>query len=49
MLELPYADLLKLQAAVHRMGDAPVRDKHDDFIVCPLNAPTRPPAPKPAG
>ncbi|HLZ73721.1 MBL fold metallo-hydrolase [Phenylobacterium sp.] len=50
-LELPYADLLELQAAVHEMGDKPVRDKHDDFIVWPLPpTPTpAPPAPKPAG
>ena len=36
VLELPYADLLQLQAAVHRMGDTVVRDVHDDFIVFPL-------------
>jgi glyoxylase-like metal-dependent hydrolase (beta-lactamase superfamily II) len=46
-LDLPYADLLELQAAVHRMGDTAVKDVHDDFIVFPL--PPRPPAPKPAG
>jgi glyoxylase-like metal-dependent hydrolase (beta-lactamase superfamily II) len=46
-LELPYADLLELQAAVHRMGDTPVRDTHDDFIVYPL--PPTPPPPKPTG
>ncbi len=40
-LELPYADLLELQTAVHRMGDTAVRDVHDDFIVFPL-----PPRPK---
>jgi glyoxylase-like metal-dependent hydrolase (beta-lactamase superfamily II) len=40
-LELPYADLLKLQAALHAMGDAPKRDVHPDFIVFPL-----PPRPK---
>ncbi len=45
-LELPYADLLELQAAVHKMGETPVRDRHDDFIVYPL--PPTPP-PKPAG
>ena len=45
-LELPYADLLELQAALHAMGDAPRPDVHPDFIVTPL-AP-RPP-PKPAG
>jgi glyoxylase-like metal-dependent hydrolase (beta-lactamase superfamily II) len=45
-LELPYADLLELQAAVHKMGDTPTKDVHDDFIVTPL-AP-RPP-PKPVG
>jgi glyoxylase-like metal-dependent hydrolase (beta-lactamase superfamily II) len=36
VLELPYAALLELQAAVHKMGDAPVRETHDDFIVYPL-------------
>ena len=50
-LELPYADLLQLQAALHAMGDTARRDPHDDFIVTPL--PPRPapapPAPKPAG
>jgi glyoxylase-like metal-dependent hydrolase (beta-lactamase superfamily II) len=35
-LELPYADLLELQAAVHRMGDTVQRDVHPDFIVQPL-------------
>ena len=35
-LELPYDDLLELQAAVHKMGDAVVRDVHADFIVQPL-------------
>jgi glyoxylase-like metal-dependent hydrolase (beta-lactamase superfamily II) len=34
-LELPYADLLELQAAVHAMGDKAVRDVHRDFIVVP--------------
>lgn len=42
-LDLPYADLLELQAAVHRMGETARRDAHDDFIVTPL--PPRPPAP----
>jgi glyoxylase-like metal-dependent hydrolase (beta-lactamase superfamily II) len=46
VLELPYADLIELQAAVHKMGEAPTRDKHNDFIVYPL--PPTPP-PKPAG
>jgi hydroxyacylglutathione hydrolase len=48
-LDLPYADLLELQAAVHKMGDTGLKDVHDDFIVFPL-AP-RPPAPaqKPTG
>jgi glyoxylase-like metal-dependent hydrolase (beta-lactamase superfamily II) len=41
-LELPYADLAELQAALHAMGDAVKRDVHPDFIVYPL-----PPAPKP--
>lgn len=45
-LELPYADLLELQAAVHKMGDAAAKDVHDDFIVFPL---TPRPAPRPAG
>ncbi|HEV7386918.1 MAG TPA: MBL fold metallo-hydrolase [Phenylobacterium sp.] len=45
-LELPYGDLLELQAAVHKMGDNAVKDVHDDFIVFPL-APR--PAPMPAG
>ncbi len=48
-LELPYADLLELQAAVHKMGDTAVKDIHPDFIVFPL-APRPPaPAPRPAG
>lgn len=42
-LELPYADLLELQAAIHKMGETPVKDVHDDFIVFPL---TPRPAPK---
>ena len=41
LAELPYADLLGLQAAVHRMGDTAARDVHDDFIVFPI-----PPRPK---
>jgi glyoxylase-like metal-dependent hydrolase (beta-lactamase superfamily II) len=39
-LELPYKDLLELQAAVHAMGETPVKDVHADFIVFPL--PPRP-------
>jgi hydroxyacylglutathione hydrolase len=35
VLELPYADLLELQSAVHAMGDKIVRDVHPDFIVTP--------------
>lgn len=35
VLELPYADLLELQTAVHAMGDKVVRDVHPDFIVTP--------------
>lgn len=35
VLELPYADLLELQEAVHVMGDKLVRDVHQDFIVTP--------------
>lgn len=38
LLELPYSDLLELQAAVHKMGDTVVRDVHDDFIVYPIPA-----------
>jgi hypothetical protein len=37
-LELPYSSLLELQAAVHKMGDKPAYDAHDDFIVFPLPA-----------
>jgi glyoxylase-like metal-dependent hydrolase (beta-lactamase superfamily II) len=40
VLELPAADLLELQTAVHRMGETVVRDAHPDFIVQPL--PPRP-------
>ncbi|WP_293901985.1 MBL fold metallo-hydrolase [Phenylobacterium sp.] len=36
VLELPYADLLELQAAVHAMGDKAARDVHPDFIVTPI-------------
>ena len=43
-LDLPYADLLELQAAVHAMGETATKDVHDDFIVFPL--PIRP-SPKP--
>ena len=35
-LELPYKDLLELQAAVHKMGGTVAKDVHDDFIVFPL-------------
>lgn len=38
LLELPYSDLLELQAAVRKMGDTAVRDVHDDFIVYPVPA-----------
>jgi len=34
-LELPYADLLAMQAAVHRMGDKVQRDVEPDFIIFP--------------
>ncbi|HEY0437952.1 MAG TPA: hypothetical protein VGC92_15035, partial [Phenylobacterium sp.] len=44
-LELPYADLAELQAAVHAQGEPPKRDAHADFIVFPL--PPRPVAPPP--
>jgi len=36
LLELPYASLKDLQAAVRKMGDTPVRDVHPDFIVTPV-------------
>lgn len=42
-LDLPYARLGELQAAVRRMGDKVARDVHDDFIVFPL--PPRKPDP----
>jgi len=35
-LELPYARLLELQAAVRTMGDTAARDVHPDFIVTPV-------------
>jgi glyoxylase-like metal-dependent hydrolase (beta-lactamase superfamily II) len=35
-LELSYAHLLELDAALHRMGDLPKLDIHRDFIVYPL-------------
>jgi glyoxylase-like metal-dependent hydrolase (beta-lactamase superfamily II) len=35
-LELPYARLIELQTAVHRMGDMPSLDIHPDFIIYPL-------------
>lgn len=44
-LDLPYADLLELQASVDKMGDKLVRDAHNDFIVVPV--PPRPPEPRP--
>jgi glyoxylase-like metal-dependent hydrolase (beta-lactamase superfamily II) len=44
VLELPYSDLLELQGALQRMGEAAVRDEHGDFIVFPL--PPRPPKPE---
>ncbi|HEY2661086.1 MAG TPA: MBL fold metallo-hydrolase [Caulobacteraceae bacterium] len=39
-LELPYADLTELQAAVHAMGDKGKYDAHADFIIFPI--PPRP-------
>jgi glyoxylase-like metal-dependent hydrolase (beta-lactamase superfamily II) len=36
VLELPYSALLELQTAVHGMGETPVRDTQDDFIIYPL-------------
>jgi glyoxylase-like metal-dependent hydrolase (beta-lactamase superfamily II) len=36
VLELSYADLLELQAAVHKMGDTVARSVHDNFIVFPV-------------
>jgi len=41
-LELPYSDLLELQAAAQKLADKPAYDKHNDFIVFPL--PPTPPA-----
>jgi|HubBroStandDraft_1064217.scaffolds.fasta_scaffold00076_49 hydroxyacylglutathione hydrolase len=38
VLELPYARLLELQAALHRMGDTPKRDIHGDFIIYPTGS-----------
>ena len=35
-LDLPYADLLELQAAVHKMGETAAKDVRDDFIIFPL-------------
>ena len=35
-LALDRATLLELQAAVQAMGNTPVRETHDDFIVFPL-------------
>jgi glyoxylase-like metal-dependent hydrolase (beta-lactamase superfamily II) len=35
-LELPYASLLELDAALHKMGDQPQLDVHRDFIIYPL-------------
>jgi glyoxylase-like metal-dependent hydrolase (beta-lactamase superfamily II) len=35
-LELSYADLLELHAAVHAMGDTLTHDVHDNFIIFPL-------------
>jgi glyoxylase-like metal-dependent hydrolase (beta-lactamase superfamily II) len=35
-LELPYASLLELDAALHEMGDQPQLDVHRDFIIYPL-------------
>ena len=34
-LELSMKDLLELQTALHAMGDKPVRETHDSFIVYP--------------
>jgi glyoxylase-like metal-dependent hydrolase (beta-lactamase superfamily II) len=46
VLQLPYSDLLELQAAVHKMGGAVVKDVHDDFIVFPIPPRPLPPSPK---
>jgi glyoxylase-like metal-dependent hydrolase (beta-lactamase superfamily II) len=35
-LELPYASLLELDAALHKMGDQPQLDVRRDFIIYPL-------------
>jgi hypothetical protein len=34
-LELPYSALIELQTAVHKMGETPERETHEDFIVFP--------------
>jgi glyoxylase-like metal-dependent hydrolase (beta-lactamase superfamily II) len=34
-LQLPYSQLLELQAALHKQQGEPVRDTHDNFIVVP--------------
>lgn len=35
VLQLPFAQLLELQAALHKQRGEPVRDTHDDFIIVP--------------
>jgi glyoxylase-like metal-dependent hydrolase (beta-lactamase superfamily II) len=35
-LELPYGALLELRAALHAMGDKPVREAHGSFVIYPL-------------
>jgi glyoxylase-like metal-dependent hydrolase (beta-lactamase superfamily II) len=34
-LELPYAQIVELQAAIHRMDGKPVRETHDNFVIVP--------------
>jgi hydroxyacylglutathione hydrolase len=35
VLELPYSSLLDLQTALHRLGDYPMHERHEDFIIFP--------------
>jgi glyoxylase-like metal-dependent hydrolase (beta-lactamase superfamily II) len=46
-LELSYADLAELQAALHAEPDPPKRDVHNDFIVFPTPPRPAPPPPPP--
>ena len=38
VLEIPYAALPELQAALHAMGDKPVEQAHRDFVIFPMPA-----------